>query len=255
MRNCKFWSVFSSVLLGCLLILASPRAGAVVNIDRTRIVVPNASDVVTFNLVNNSTEQPALVQLWIDTGDPTVPPDKIRSPLVLLPPMFRLEANEQRNVRLLIADPKQLPTDRESVFWLNVYQMPPVNQQQDKQRLILPIRLRIKVFIRRGALPAPQEEDLSKLTFTQASGNLCVHNPTPWHLTISGVDIDGQKVDGDMVAPFGNLPLPLAARLSNSNTLTYTLINDAGNPRTFQTTLHPAPTGNAGFTCGDSSRK
>lgn len=246
MRSCKFWSAFSSILLGCLLAVLSPHTLAVVNIDRTRVVIPNASNVVTFNLVNNSATQPALVQLWIDKGDPTVPPDKIISPLVLLPPMFRLEANEQRNVRLLIADPKQLPTDRESIFWLNVYQMPPITQQQDKQRLILPIRIRLKVFIRRGTLDAPQEEDLSKLTFTRTGDSLCIHNPTPWNLTISGMEIGGQKVDGDMVAPFGNLALPLTTRLPNTNALTYTLINDAGNPWSLQAALRSSLTGDAG---------
>ncbi|MFT4246992.1 MAG: fimbria/pilus periplasmic chaperone [Pseudomonas sp.] len=232
MRNSKFWSASSNWLLaGLVLAVLGAPAQAVVNVDRTRVVMNRDARTVTVNLVNASAAQPALVQLWIDDGDPMAPPEKIKSPLVVLPPMFRMEPSAQRNVRLTLADEAALPTDRESAFWLNIYQIPPTAQPQPgERRVVLPLRLRIKVFVRRGALEPPQEQDAARLTFTRVAEGIRIQNPTPWHMTVSSLRIGDNPLGGGMVPPFGEIVLAATQELPASGTLAYEVLNDLGNP-------------------------
>ncbi len=72
--------MFQGMLL-CLIILPFlSRAGVV--IIGTRVIYPETKKEVTVSLKNKG-EQAALVQSWIDTGDPLALPEKTHVPFVL----------------------------------------------------------------------------------------------------------------------------------------------------------------------------
>ncbi len=59
-------------------------------------------------------------QVWIDNtnqGD-------IQVYMIPAPPFFKIAAKEKQIVRIMKTD-SALPTDRESLFWLNVQEIPP----------------------------------------------------------------------------------------------------------------------------------
>jgi len=109
--------------IAATLLAAAPRATAGVVVDGTRVVYPAAKREVTIN-INNPGSVPSLVQAWLDAGDPRAKPGDSKVPFVLTPPLFRLDPTKVQSLRLVYThDP--LPADRESVFWLNVLDIPP----------------------------------------------------------------------------------------------------------------------------------
>ncbi|MFD2021241.1 fimbria/pilus periplasmic chaperone [Pseudocitrobacter faecalis] len=99
MRNYKWWSVFSKV---ALLLAFSAQVSAAVNVDRTRIVF-SARDVArTLNLSNDGA-MPMVIQVWADDGDPASTPDVNPTPVVVIPPVFKMLPGELRSLKLMLA--------------------------------------------------------------------------------------------------------------------------------------------------------
>ena len=51
--------------------------------------------------VSNNGSKPALVQAWIDEGDPKSTPDQSKVPFMIAPPISRVEATKVRRFVLL----------------------------------------------------------------------------------------------------------------------------------------------------------
>jgi len=98
---------------------------ASVTITGTRVIYPAGEKEITVRLQNKGV-LPALVQSWIDSGDANQPLDEIRVPFVLMPPVSRIEAHGSQTLRLMFTG-DNLPADKESVFWLNVLDIPPTD--------------------------------------------------------------------------------------------------------------------------------
>src|SRR3984957_10005754 len=110
-------------LIATTIFTAAPHAVAAVVVDGTRVVYPAAKREVTIN-IHNGGDTPSLVQAWLDAGDAHAKPGESKVPFVLTPPLFRLDPSKSQSLRLVYThDP--LPEDRESLFWLNVLDIPP----------------------------------------------------------------------------------------------------------------------------------
>lgn len=234
---------FTAAACAALALLCLPAATvhASVVIGTTRVVLPAKSGEATVRLSNKSA-QPALVEAWVDSGDVRSTPDSANAPFLITPPLFRIEPHKDQSLRILfIADSKPLPTDRESLFWLNVLEIPPKpgGAAADKNTLQFAIRSRLKLFYRPSHLPGDSLKAPDRLAFKAVAGShgvaLDIHNPTPYFITISKLAF-GQNVrpiaeaEG-MVAPFGTLHMPLktiAHAPSAGTVVTFTTINDYG---------------------------
>ena len=147
-----------------LLVLAQP-GFAVVNVESTRVIFNAGEMVSSVNLINSGGE-PSLVQLWFDEGDVFVSPENARTPIIAVPPVFRLQPGELRDVKLQLISRDNFPQDEESLYWLNIYQVPPNTiGPANEKRVILPLRLRLKVFVRPVNVPRPRQTDGERLQF------------------------------------------------------------------------------------------
>ena len=99
----------------------SAHAGVV--ISGTRVIYQAKEREVTVKLSNEG-DAPALVQVWLDTGNPNAMPDESKVPFTLSPPLFRLDPKKGQSLRLIYTQ-EPLPQDKESLFWLNVLEVPP----------------------------------------------------------------------------------------------------------------------------------
>lgn len=229
MRNFRWWLVFSNGLLASA--LAQP-VHAAVNSEVTRVIF-NAGETRYSLALINSPQQPALVQVWTDKGDPGSQPNSVITPVVAMPPVFKMQPGELRNIRLQLTDTTGLAQDRESLFWLNIFQIPPMteNDAQQAQKIVLPLRVRMKVFIRPKGVSALKEDDARKLGFNYSGpqNQLTVTNPTPWHITFAGISCEAGTASGVMVAPFATLTLALEGAGKRCSLLRYEVINDGGN--------------------------
>lgn len=223
------------------LCLAAPLAHASVVITGTRVIFNAAQGETTVRLTNDNS-RPALVEAWIDDGDVNSTPDSAHTPFLITPPLFRMDPNKDQSLRILfVPGAKPLSTDRESVFWLNVLEIPPkpgASEQAGKNYLQFAIRSRIKLFYRPVKLPGDVLTAPGKLTFKAVAGQgaaLAIHNPTPYYITITNLSLGANRkpiegTDG-MIAPFGDLRMPLkgVARAPATGTpIAFTTINDYG---------------------------
>lgn len=204
---------------------------AVVNVEATRVVFNAGEMVSSVNLINSG-ETPALVQLWFDEGDISTSPEEARTPVIALPPVFRLQPGELRDVKLQLISRDNLPRDKESLYWLNIYQVPPNTVSPgNEKRVILPLRLRLKVFIRPSSVSSLQEGDGKKLQFGFKDDNrnvVIINNPSPWFMTISSFNVGNEKNDGIFLAPGESKVIALKDKIYSTK-VQYEIVNDNGN--------------------------
>lgn len=174
----------SAVLMLSLLMYSQAKAGVV--ITGTRLVYPANQKEVTVKL-NNNGARPVLVQSWVDDGDLQSSPTSSKAPFVLSPPVSRIDPNKGQSLRLMFTG-ASLPGDKESVFWLNVLEIPPKAEgPTDLNVLQMAFRSRIKIFYRPDGLPgnpgdAPQQVQWKVVTADKGYA-LQAYNPTAFHVS------------------------------------------------------------------------
>ncbi len=209
----------------------SAQAGVV--IDGTRVIYPSDVKEITVKLTNMG-KRPVLVQSWLDNGDAKATPDKIVTPFVLTPPINRVEAGKGQSLRISAVNASALRQDRESVWWLNVLEIPAKPEKhiaaQDNY-LQLAVRSRIKFFYRPVALKKQSPPEVVKqLTWRQGSDGLTVTNPTPFYFSLTAITQGGKTVEAGMVSPLESRTYP-SARFSPTSKITVTWIDDYGASR------------------------
>lgn len=251
MRMRKWLSGFNNLRLkrrisGLLLLLSmvcSVPAMASVVAEKTRIIFSEGNTEESLHLVN-SNSYPVAVQVWVDDGDLMATPEKAISPVLVLPPLFRLQPQAQRSLRLILSGASKLPVDRESAFWLNVYEIPPKTtaKTDDESSVTLALRMQYKVFYRPKNLPAPGDAVSKALTFAlernDNSAVVRVDNPTPYYASLTALTLGSAEGLPDMVAPFSKLDFPLnRLPLAGSKTVDFVLVDDLGNRQAFSREL------------------
>lgn len=239
MRSYRQWLVFSKAVLALLLLAGVNSAPfAAVNVDRTRLVFA-ANDIAQSLTLANDSVTPMLLQVWTDAGETASSPDSSRTPLVVLPPVFKMQPDELRTLRVMLSSRRSLPEDRESLFWLNIYQIPPELSatKSATRKLVLPLRLRLKVFIRPTGLKAPTANDEQKLRFSTASQGITITNPTPWYMSLTVTATKGIRIGYIMLAPYERRDVVLSQAPAVGTTVNYAVINDSGNWRTYTATI------------------
>ncbi|SCK16991.1 molecular chaperone [Vogesella sp. LIG4] len=238
--------------LGCLLasclLLAMPLiATANVVITGTRVIYQEKDREVTVKL-DNAGKQPALVQVWADRGNAKASASNADAPFLITPPIFRIEPGKGQTLRIIFTGEK-LPMDRESVFWLNVLDIPPLPREQQDNFVQLAIRSRIKIFYRPAKLAGSQDDSAQGLQWTlrqQGDGLLLqASNPAPYHASMNfaaiGIGGNEYRTDGGMVPPFGTATFKINGLQkipSQINYLHYESIDDYGAIKILNGTLH-----------------
>jgi P pilus assembly chaperone PapD len=191
-------------VLFCMLVgTLSSACWASVTVMGTRVVYNGTDRDVTIQL-SNAGPVPALVQTWVDLGDPTAAPETIDAPFVLSPPMFRIDPNRKQNLRMVFMG-RDLPKDRESLFWLNVLEIPPKpGELAGENYLQFSVRSRLKIFYRPAHLPGDPNRAVEALQWRYArdgnTGKLVVKNPTAYHVSFAEIKLSTQvKLDEDGV--------------------------------------------------------
>ncbi|CAI1010266.1 fimbria/pilus periplasmic chaperone [Serratia fonticola] len=214
-----------------LLATLASQANAAIALDRTRVIFNGSSKSVSLNISNENKHLPYLAQGWVEDESG----NKISSPLIVLPPVQRIESGAKSQVKVQgLPATQQLPQDRESLFYFNLREIPPRSDKPNTLQIAL--QTRIKLFYRPQAIE-PTKEQMStpwqeQMTLTRQGDRYVVNNPTPYYITI----VDASTIKGGksaqgfvplMVPPKSNAPLSAnASALGNSPVLTY--VNDYG---------------------------
>jgi len=181
---------FLPVLMS-LLFCASAHAS--VTLSGTRVVFDAADKEVTLQLANDG-KSPALVQAWLDKGDERAAPDTIDVPFVVTPTIFRVEPGKGQTLRIIHTG-EPLPKDKESLFWLNVLDVPPkATEKDDVNRLQFAFRTRVKLMYRPAGLPGTAMDAPPQLKWTLGTDDqrhpvLKAVNPTAYVVNIAGIEL------------------------------------------------------------------
>ncbi|WP_434030584.1 fimbria/pilus periplasmic chaperone [[Pseudomonas] boreopolis] len=231
--------VMAGLLLGASLLVGRSEASVIIN--GTRVVYPASNKEVTVKLTNKG-DKPVLVQVWLDDGDNKSTPENAKAPFTVFPPVFRMEPGKGQAVRLLYTR-EPLPQDKESVFWLNMLEVPPrLEGAEDRNLMQFAFRTRIKVFFRPDGLRGDPVKAGEKLAWKLVAGEggkglaLQATNPTPYHVNFSRIGLKaGDRIvaerNGGMVAPGATATFPLQGlqgRPASETKVDFTTISDFG---------------------------
>lgn len=211
--------------LGLLGMLMAAQAAASISLNATRIVFDG--DHKEANITVRNGNQDVLIQSWVDRNDAS----GSRAPFAVTPPLARVFAKEQQLLRILY-EGAGMPTDRESVVWLNVQEIPKSSAAENT--LQLAIRQRIKIFFRPAGLPGSALQAPAQLEWTLtkrgAQTLLNVKNPTLYHVSMADIKVQAQLAsDSTMVAPGEEKHFPLNGPMAAGTVqLSFSSINDYG---------------------------
>jgi len=214
----------------------STPAHAEVQINGTRVIYPASEAEVTVQ-VQNTGGSPRLLQVWTDGGDPKETVDTGTAPFLVTPPISRLEVGKGQALRLMFTG-SDVPQDRESVYWLNVLEVPPRPKAgtTSDNFMQFAVRTRIKIFYRPNGLPGAPLDSIPQLTWrlVHEGGRpaLACANGTAYNVSFADVRVEGGVREnmprGGMCPAKGNATFPLEGAPGASGTVLFTAINDFG---------------------------
>ncbi len=124
--------------------LFSEAAQAAISLDRTRIIYESDKKSVSLSIGNDNKALPFLAQAWLEDERG----NKVNSPLTVLPPIQRIEPEAKSQVKIqALPAAGNLPADRESLFYFNLREIPPVSGKPNTLQIAL--QTRVKLFIAR----------------------------------------------------------------------------------------------------------
>lgn len=218
-----------SFCLGFLGLLVVSQANAGISLSATRLVFDGKHKEAGIT-VRNSGED-VLIQSWVDTDASGV----TSVPFAVTPPLARVVGKEQQLLRV-IYEGAGMPSDKESVVWLNVQEIPQASKE--KNTLQLAVRQRIKVFFRPAGLNADAylapTQLLWRLENRAGKTVLLVNNPGLFHVSMGDVILQSgtlteQAADSMMIAPGDNKEFVIKqfSNVTKANVL-FNSINDYG---------------------------
>ncbi|HGW6104750.1 TPA: molecular chaperone [Citrobacter werkmanii] len=198
------------------MLVCSSAAHGAVNLDRTRLIFNENEKSVSLKIENMSKKLPYLAYSWTENRQG----QKNDTFFVALPPLQRLEPGAISQVRVM----KQpgvtgLPTDRESLFYFDLQEIPPQPELKGKNDSVMQLAMqsKIKLFYRPAALLTENiQSQALKMQIRKTAAGLQLSNPTPYHITLAWLGADMHHMlpgfkKGTMLTPFGDTTVPAGA--------------------------------------------
>jgi chaperone protein EcpD len=247
MKLCKKIGVLFFTFLS-LAIMSAPTQASVI-VSSTRFIYKSNDKDISVKLSNEGAE-PALVQVWVDDGDPTLAPAKLDVPFVVSSPILRLEPKQANRIRI-VSTGAALPQDRETLFWLNVLEVPPNPKEADgKNYLQFAVRTRLKLIYRPSTLTGnlgAAVKELKVEVLQRAPFKIRVSNPGPYLLSFNEIWPlrDGKQIGTglfSMVKPFDSIDLTFAGdektgQVTDVSAISFSLLDDYGATSTHRLSL------------------
>ncbi|UIL53204.1 fimbria/pilus periplasmic chaperone [Pantoea agglomerans] len=227
MMNIKILSsLMAGLLLGCAVM---PQANAAIALDRTRVIFDGGKNSTSLNISNKNKELPYLAQGWIEDANG----NKIDSPLIVLPPLQRLDPSAKSQVKIQsLPAINLLAQDKETLYYFNLREIPPRTNKANTLQIAL--QTRIKLFYRPATLIKTSAEMINvwkdKITLTREGNKYRINNNTPYFFNVAAVG-NGSKDLAEIkpltIAPQSSETLSVSAdQMGNSPDITF--INDYG---------------------------
>ncbi|EEQ3001150.1 fimbrial chaperone [Escherichia coli] len=196
-------------------------------LNGTRFIYEEGKKNVSFEVTNNA-DKTYGGQVWIDNTN-----QSSGVYMVPQPPFFKVGAKQKQIIRIMNTD-SNLPKNRESLFWLNVQEVPPKPEVKDGEGSVLAIAMntRVKLIYRPASLKDGRKDAEKQLKLEQRGSNTWLKNPTPYYMAIVDIKISGKSVSLDkstlaelsQLKPFSEISL----KKKIGGTVSIDAINDWG---------------------------
>ncbi|MFM5523832.1 fimbria/pilus periplasmic chaperone [Aeromonas jandaei] len=181
-----------------------------IKLRASRLVYPIDSKGVVLSVANEH-NYPILLQTTVVPDTTNISNTSAR--FIAVPPLFRLDANQQAKLRILQAA-GDVPADRESMYWVCVKGIPPraddawadsnVPVQNTSINVQLLVSNCIKLLVRPKEINGMSPLDMAeKLNWRLGPNGLIANNPTPFYIHLSFLSLGENKVSElTHIAPF-----------------------------------------------------
>lgn len=169
-------------------------------LEKSRIVFNGKNTVQSYVLVNTN-KYPVVVQLWVDDGKFNKNPELTPSPFVITPVMSKMDPKKINSIKVIYSGSNiTLPQDHESLFWLNIFEVPPVNKNSTSENEVaLSMLTQVKLIYRPEQIKIDENDLIAKfdsLTFRLIKNNegvttLAINNPAEYIASLVNIDLRG----------------------------------------------------------------
>ncbi|MEB6666720.1 molecular chaperone [Acinetobacter vivianii] len=191
-------------------------------------------------IIANINDYPIVVQAWFDDGSGN--PEYEKSPFVILPAVFRMQPACIQSLRVFY-NGAALPSNKESVVWLNLYEIPGVKKEgaDAHAKLDFAMNTQLKVFYRPKGLQKIKLQDLvKKLKFSierqDAKAVLVCENSSAYHLSFAQISLVYQGEKTNIIQEMDMMSSPLSKRrymlessIDGFEYIDFSLIGDDGH--------------------------
>ncbi|EDM9065172.1 fimbrial chaperone protein [Salmonella enterica subsp. enterica serovar Give] len=179
--------VLKKALIASVVLLMSHQSMAAFTLNGTRFIYEEGKKNISFE-VSNEAKETYGGQVWVDNT--TQNRDDVY--IVPTPPFFKVKPGQKQIVRLMNVNP--LPADRESLFWLNVQEVPPKPENTEGSVLAIAMNTQVKLLYRPKAIIDGRREAEKKITISTVNNKTVLKNPTPYYFAVTGIRHNGTPV-------------------------------------------------------------
>ncbi|MFA0179138.1 fimbria/pilus periplasmic chaperone (plasmid) [Vibrio cyclitrophicus] len=210
-------------------LLGVTQAFAALELDATRYIYDGDSQSISAMASNGSNKEFG-AQVWVDN----IVEDDTRPTFIATPSFFKIKA-EGRQVFRMMKVSDHMPTDKESIYWLNLQEIPPAQQGSG---IAMAVRTKVKLLYRPEGLSEGRDGAEKQLSVEHLPGEQWLVNNTPYIFTIgtvrdskdSAITLSAEDVDElKMFEPGDRVKLPQGVSVSAVDAL-----NDYGNMETYE---------------------
>lgn len=201
-----------------LFIINTSYAGVI--ISGTRVIYNEGNKNVSIN-VKNPDKMPYLIQSWIDDFE-----EKKQSKFTITPPLFRLNPDKENTLRIFLTE-EGLPSDQESLFWLNIKTIPATEKTENSLQIAFKTQMKL-IYRPKSLKDVNFEEEQKKLSWSKERWKVIVYNPTPYFMNFQTIKFNGKLVDDVSYAkPFSTKSFDINDN-NEHGLISWELINDYG---------------------------
>ncbi|EES0777512.1 fimbrial chaperone [Escherichia coli] len=221
-----------AVVTSLLALTMSSSVMAAFTLNGTRYIYEEGKKNISFEVTNKS-DSPYGGQVWIENI--SQPKDQVF--ITPMPAFFKVNDKEKQLVRLMsVSD--ALPKDRESLFRLNVQELPPKPKESEGNAIALAMNTRVKVFYRPKALSAGREKAEEQVEVVRRGGSTYLKNPTPYYFALTKIYVNKKLINLDVevdrlvgeFAPFSEI---MVNDIPSSGEITFDAVDDWGGVRNY----------------------
>ncbi|ELK0301810.1 fimbrial chaperone [Salmonella enterica] len=188
-----------SLLLAGLLI--SSQSMAAFTLNGTRFIYEGGSKNISFEVTNHAPDTWG-GQVWIDNE--SMSSDSVS--LIPAPTFFKVDGNQKQVIRILDVNDALLPKDRESLFRLNVQEIPPAPKSGGNV-LSMAMNTQVKLIYRPKSLSAGRQDAEKQLRIEQRGSKSVLVNPTPYYFAVVALH-NGTTDKGTVISVPASSPSP-----------------------------------------------